>query len=60
MSICKMLFLLFRGLFVGRSSLIMENLALLKELTVQQRTIKLPKLKSEDVIKKESRVKMTC
>jgi hypothetical protein len=47
-----MLFLLFRGLFVDRSILIIENLALLQELIVQQRTIKRPKLKSEDVIKK--------
>jgi hypothetical protein len=30
----------------------MENLALLQELTVQQRTVKRPKLKSEDIIKK--------
>jgi hypothetical protein len=27
MSICKVLFLLFRGLFVSRSNLILENLA---------------------------------
>ena len=52
MRICKMLFLLFRGLFVGRNNLFMENLALLQELTVQQRMIKRTKLKSEDVTNK--------
>ena len=45
MSICKVLFLLFCGLFVSRSNLILENLALRQQLTVQQRTIKHPKLK---------------
>ncbi|MHC4756732.1 MAG: integrase core domain-containing protein, partial [Planctomycetota bacterium] len=50
MSICKVLFLLFRGLFVSRSNLILENLALRQQLTVQQRTIKRPKLKSKDRI----------
>jgi len=32
--------------------LILENLALRQQLTVQQRTIKRPKLKSDDIIKK--------
>ncbi len=50
MSICKVLFLLFRGLFVSRSNLILENLALRQQLTVQQRTIKRPKLKNKDRI----------
>ena len=50
MSICKVLFLLFRGLFVSRSNLILENLALRQQLTVQQRTIKRPKLKRKDRI----------
>jgi len=35
MSICKVLFLLFRGLFVSRSNLILGNLALRQQLTVQ-------------------------
>jgi len=48
MSICKVLFLLFRGLFVNRSNLILENLAFRQQLTVQQRTIKRPKLKNKD------------
>ncbi len=43
MSICKVLFLLFRGLFVRRSDLILENLALRQQMTIQQRTIKRPK-----------------
>ena len=50
MSICKVLFFLFRGLFVSRSNLILENLALRQQLTVQQRTIKRPKLKRNDRI----------
>ena len=50
MSICKVLFLLFRGLFVSRGNLILENLALRQQLTVQQRTIKRPKLKNKDRI----------
>jgi hypothetical protein len=36
---------LFRGCFVSRQSLTLENLALRQQLTVQQRTIKRPKLK---------------
>jgi len=36
------------GLFVSRSNLIIENLALRQQLTVQQRTIKRPKLKRQD------------
>jgi len=48
MSNCKVLFLLFRGLFVSRSNLVLENLALRQQLTVQQRTIKHPKLKRKD------------
>jgi len=48
MSICKVLFVLIRGLFVSRSNLILENLALRQQLTVQQRTIKRPKLKRKD------------
>jgi len=48
MSIYKVLYLLFRGLFVSRSDLILENLALRQQLTVQQRTIKRPKLKNKD------------
>jgi len=43
-----MIFLLFRCLLVGRSSLILENLALRHQLAVQERTIKRPKLKSKD------------
>ena len=50
MSICKVLFVLIRGLFVSRSNLIIENLALRQQLTVQQRTIKRPKLKRKDRI----------
>jgi putative transposase len=50
MSVCKVLFLLFRGFFVSRSDLILENLALRQQLTVQQRTIKRPKLKRKDRI----------
>ncbi len=50
MSICKVLFLLLRGLFVSRSNLIIENLALRQQLTIQQRTIKRPKLKRKDRI----------
>ena len=50
MNICKVLFLLFRGLFVSRSDLILENLALRQQLTIQQRTIKRPKLKNKDRI----------
>jgi putative transposase len=50
MSICKVLFLLFRGLFVSRSDLILENLALRQQLTIQQRTIRRPKLKNKDRI----------
>jgi hypothetical protein len=50
MSICNALFLLFRGLFVSRSNLVLENLALRQQLTVQQRTIKRPKLKHKDRI----------
>ncbi|MFB0553056.1 MAG: transposase [Phycisphaerae bacterium] len=50
MSICKALFLLFRGFLVSRSNLILENLALRQQLTVQQRTIKRPKLKLKDRI----------
>ncbi len=48
MSICKALFFILRGLFVSRSNLIIENLALRQQLTVQQRTIKRPKLKRND------------
>ncbi|MGB2808160.1 MAG: integrase core domain-containing protein [Sedimentisphaerales bacterium] len=48
MSICKALFFILRGLFVSRSNLIIENLALRQQLTVQQRTIKRPKLKRQD------------
>lgn len=48
MSICKALFFILRGLFVSRSNLIIENLALRQQLTVQQRTIKRPKLKRKD------------
>ena len=47
MSICKVLFLLFRGLFISRTSLVLENLALRQQLAVQQRTIKQPKLKNK-------------
>ncbi len=50
MSICKALFLLFRGFLVSRSNLIVENLALRQQLTIQQRTIKQPKLRSKDRI----------
>ena len=50
MSICKVLFVLIRGLFVGRSNLILENLALRQQLTIQQRTIQRPKLKNKDRI----------
>jgi len=50
MNICKVLFLLFRGLFVSRSDLILENPALRQQLTIQQRTIKRPKLKNKDRI----------
>ncbi len=50
MSVCKVLFLIFRGFFVRRSNLILENLALRQQLTVQQRTIKRPKLKRKDRI----------
>jgi len=50
MSICKVLFLLFRSLFVSRNNLVLENLALRQQLTVQQRTIKRPKLKRKDRI----------
>ncbi|MBW2602530.1 MAG: transposase [Deltaproteobacteria bacterium] len=50
MSVCKVLFLLFRGFFVNRSNLILENLALRQQLTVQQQTIKRPKLKRKDRI----------
>jgi len=39
MSICKVLFLLFRGLFVSRSDLILENLALRRQLTVRFRIL---------------------
>ncbi len=48
MSICKVLFVLIRGFFVSRSNLILENLALRQQLTVQQRTVKRLKLKSKD------------
>jgi len=48
--VCTVLFLLFRGFFVSRSNLILENLALRQQLTVQQRTIKRPKLKRKDRI----------
>jgi len=50
MDICKALFLLFRGLFVSQSNLILENLALHQQLSVQQQTIKRLKLKGEDEI----------
>ncbi len=50
MNICKVLFLLFRGLFVSQSNLILENLALHQQLTIQQRIIKRPKLKNKDRI----------
>ncbi|MFH1447547.1 MAG: hypothetical protein ABIG39_01680 [Candidatus Micrarchaeota archaeon] len=50
MNICKVLFLLFRGLFVSQSNLILENLTLRQQLTIQQRTIKRPKLKNKDRI----------
>ncbi len=50
MSIYKVLFVLIRGFFVNRSNLILENLALRQQLTVQQRTIKRPKLKRKDRI----------
>jgi hypothetical protein len=50
MSVCKVLFLLFRGFFVSQSNLILENLALRQQLTVQQRTIKRPKLKRKERI----------
>ncbi|MCP4610353.1 MAG: transposase [Planctomycetes bacterium] len=50
MSVCKVLFLLFRGFFVSRRNLILENLALRQQLTVQQRTIKRSKLKRKDRI----------
>jgi len=43
MGICKVPFLLFRGLLFSRSNLILENLALR-----QQQTIKHPKLKSRN------------
>ena len=36
MGICKVLFLLFRGLFVSRSNLILENLALRRQRTIKQ------------------------
>jgi len=48
MSISKALFFVLRGLFVSRNNLIIENLALRQQLTVQQRTIKRPKLKRKD------------
>jgi hypothetical protein len=48
MSICKVLLLLFRGLFVSRSNFVLENLALRQQLLVQQRTIKRPKLQNRD------------
>jgi hypothetical protein len=50
MSICKALFFILRGLFVSRSNLIIENLALRQQLTVQQRTIKRPRLNRKDRI----------
>jgi transposase InsO family protein len=50
MSIWKTLFFMFRGLFVGRSNLISENLALRQQLIVQQRTVKRPKLTKKDRI----------
>jgi transposase InsO family protein len=50
MSVCKVLFLLFRGFIVNRSNLILENLALRQQLTVQQRTVKRLKLKRKDRI----------
>lgn len=48
MSICEVLFLLFRGLFVNRSDLILEDLALRQQLVVQQWIVKRPGLKSKD------------
>ncbi|MCK4292384.1 MAG: helix-turn-helix domain-containing protein [Planctomycetes bacterium] len=48
MSILKALFFIFRGLFVNRRSLILENLALRHQLAVQQRTAKRPKLQNRD------------
>lgn len=48
MSIFKAILLLFRILFKSRSTLILENLVLRQQLTVQQHTIKRPKLKSKD------------
>jgi hypothetical protein len=50
MNIYKVLFLLFRGLFVSRSDLILGNPALRRQLTIQQRIIKRPKLKNKDRI----------
>jgi len=48
MGILKAVFFIFRGLFVNRSSLILENLALRHQLAVQERTIKRPKLRNKD------------
>jgi hypothetical protein len=50
--VCRVLFLLLRGLFVSRSDLIRENLALRQPLTGQQPTVKRPKLKSENITEK--------
>ncbi len=50
MSILKVICVLVRNLFVNRSILIAENLALRQQLAVQQRTIRQPKLRKRDRI----------
>jgi len=50
MSMCRMVFLLFRDLYISRSNLILENLPLRHQLAVQQRRIKRPKFKNKDRI----------
>jgi len=50
MSILKVICVLVRNVFVNRSILIAENLALRQQLAIQQRTIKRPKLHKWDRI----------
>lgn len=50
MSILKAVCVLVRNLFVNRSNLIAENLALRQQLAVQQRTVRRPKLHKCDRI----------
>ena len=48
MFLLRLIWAVVRGVSARRANLVAENLALRQQLTVQQRTVKRPKLKSKD------------